>query len=127
MAGLAEDFGGDHLGYAVGAGRQGHVLVAEGDADLADDGVGRKLLVMGAVALVVVDGPGKGGDGHDQAANRNHVQVAVWSPVPAPGGQGRLDLGWQVPAQVRGEDGGGGAGRVRDGIGHALASGSSSS
>jgi hypothetical protein len=68
MVGLAEDFGGYHLGYALGTGGEGHVLVAECDADLAGDGVGRRLLSMCAVALVVIDGPGEGGDGHDQAA-----------------------------------------------------------
>jgi hypothetical protein len=68
VVGLAEDFGGYHFAYAVGAGSERHVLLAEDDADLPGDGVGRGLLVMRAAALIVVDGPGEGGDGHDQAA-----------------------------------------------------------
>ena len=64
---MTGDLGGDDLGDALGAGWQRDVLVAESDADLAGDDVGLGfvvvvVLVVVAGALVVVDGPGEGGD-----------------------------------------------------------------
>ena len=72
------------------------------------------------VALVVVDGPGEGGDGHDQAGQRDRVQVPVRALLGVAGGQGGLDLGGQARAEVGGEDRGGGPGRVGGGVGHGV-------
>ena len=79
------------------------VLLAERDADLTSDGFfpGRlNLGFAGAVALVVVNGPGEGGDGHDQGAQRDRVEETLRPLVAGPGGQGGLDLDRQVLAQV---------------------------
>src|SRR5580700_5859000 len=94
---------------SVPGGKRG-VLVAKGYADLAGDGAGRR--VRDVLALVVVDGPGQGGDGHDQAGQRNRVQIPVRALLGVAGGQCSLDLGAQVRAKFRGEDRGGGPGRV---------------
>src|ERR1017187_8600238 len=123
-AGLAGDLGGDDFGDALCAGRQGRVLVAEDDADLACDGRGRR--VGGAGALVGVDGPGEGGDGHDQGGERDRVQVPVRALLGAAGGEGGLDLGGEAGAEVGGEDDGGGPGGVCGWVGHGWPPGDSS-
>jgi ribosomal protection tetracycline resistance protein len=117
-AALAGDLGGDYFGDAVGAGGQDGVLFAEGDADLAGDDLGWRL--GGVVALVVVDGPGEGGDGHDQAGQGDRVDEAVQALGGVTGGEDGLDLAGQGAAEVGGEDDGGGAGRVCYRVGHGL-------
>jgi hypothetical protein len=54
---VARDLGGDDLGDPLSSCRQGDVLFAEGDADLAGDDVGFR--VGGVAALVAVDSPGE--------------------------------------------------------------------
>src|ERR1700759_2668848 len=81
---LTDDLGRHYLGDALGIGRQGHVPVAKGDAKLPGDrvrlglflaGAVALVVLLGTVALVVVDGPGEGSNGHDQPGKRNRVQV----------------------------------------------------
>ena len=79
------------------------------------------------VALVVVDGPGEGGDGHDQGGQRDRVEVPVRALVGVAGGEGGFDFGGQAGAVVGGEDGGGGAGCVGGWVGHGVSPGSVSS
>ena len=70
-AGLARDLCGDDLGNPLGFCGHGDLLLAEGDADLAGDGA--RFRIGCVAALVVVDGPGEGGDGHDQAGEGDRV------------------------------------------------------
>jgi hypothetical protein len=105
---VADDLGGDYFGDLLGAGGERRVLAAEGDADLAAMELGG--WVGGVVALVVVNGPGEGGDGHDQAGQRDRVEVPVRALPGVAGGQGGLDLRRQVRAEVGGQDRGGGTG-----------------
>jgi hypothetical protein len=79
------------------------------------------------LALIVVDGPRQGGDSHDQAGQRDRVQIPVRALLGVAGGQGGLDLGGQVRAEVRGEERGGGPGCVGGGVGHGVPPGCSSS
>jgi hypothetical protein len=59
----AEDLGDHYLGDAAGVWRQGLVLLAGRDADLAGDGLVGWL--GGVRVLVADDGPGELGDRHD--------------------------------------------------------------
>ena len=63
---------------------------------------------LGTVALVVVDSPGEGGDGHDQGGQRDRVEEPVRALLGVERGQGGLDLGGQVRAEVGGQDHSGG-------------------
>jgi len=78
---MADDLRCHYLGDALGPWRKGRVLLAEGNANLTGDGVGLRLPLVGAVALVVVDRPGEGGDGHDQAAERARTGCGRGWPV----------------------------------------------
>jgi hypothetical protein len=90
----------------LGAGWQLNVLVAKGDAELACDEIGLWLGVMVRLVvtggLVVVDGPGESGDGHDNAGEGDRVNVPVRALLVVVVGQDRPDFSRQSRAEIRG-------------------------
>src|SRR5690242_6735990 len=64
--------------------------------------------LISRLPLVVVDGPGEGGDGDDQAGDGHRVEVLAGALTP--GVQGDFDLGFQTGAITGGQFPGGGAG-----------------
>ena len=55
-----------------------------------------------------------------KVASENRVQIPVRALLGVADGQGGLDLGGQVRAEVAGQDRGGGPGRIGGGVGHGV-------